>query len=116
MNYHRGLIDSAHDSGSTNSSVVGPLASAEAIIGTSSALTSLQGQETIVLVEDEAFVRKATAEALKSVGRAPSQRYGLAANVPTLWIYFLLMSLCREPAATNWLWSSDFCTLESASC
>jgi PleD family two-component response regulator len=62
------LIDSAHDSGSTNSSVVGPLASAEAIIGTSSALTSLQGQETIVLVEDEAFVRKATAEALKSVG------------------------------------------------
>jgi CheY-like chemotaxis protein len=44
------------------------LASAEAIIGTSSALTSLQGQETIVLVEDEAFVRKATAEALKSVG------------------------------------------------
>ncbi|MGB8911121.1 MAG: response regulator, partial [Candidatus Sulfotelmatobacter sp.] len=68
MSFRTELIDSACGSEAANSSVVGPLASTEVIFGASSAIPSLWGQETILLVEDEAFVRKATAEALESAG------------------------------------------------
>ncbi len=61
-------IESCHGDEAANSSEVGTLAVTEAIIGASSAHSYLRGHETILLVEDDAFVRKATAEALESGG------------------------------------------------
>ncbi len=59
------LIDSGQGDEGAYSSAVGGLASSETFIGK---VTSLLGHETILLVEDETFVRKATAEALESGG------------------------------------------------
>ncbi len=65
MDSHAELIDSAQGDEATCSSATGGFASKETFMGR---VTSFLGRETILLVEDEAFVRKATAEALESGG------------------------------------------------
>ena len=63
------MVDSSPDGDALHLPDVAPRFALEAIIGAASSdLCLCRGKETILLVEDEAFVRKATAETLESAG------------------------------------------------
>lgn len=69
MDFRTQVAESTQDGETTNLSELGSLVPLPTIIGASSALAcEWERKDTILVVEDEAFVRKATGEALESAG------------------------------------------------
>jgi two-component system, cell cycle sensor histidine kinase and response regulator CckA len=68
LNFHAQSVDANYKREAADISGFEPAAAFEEFIGASADTQQWVGKETILLAEDEAFVRKATSEALESAG------------------------------------------------